>query len=38
MLDETDHIPSTNMFIREILKWLDRELGPVSGNRKAPML
>jgi dienelactone hydrolase len=30
VLDDTDHIPTTNMFIREILAWLDRELGPVK--------
>ena len=30
VLDDTDHIPSTNMFIREILAWLDGHLGPVK--------
>jgi dienelactone hydrolase len=28
-LYETDHIPPRNEFIREILAWLDRYLGPV---------
>jgi hypothetical protein len=30
VLDETDHIPSTNIFIRETLAWLDKYLGPVK--------
>ena len=29
-LYETDHIPPRNDFIREILSWLDRYLGPVE--------
>lgn len=29
VLDETDHIPTTVVYIREILAWLDRTLGPV---------
>jgi dienelactone hydrolase len=30
VLDETDHIPSANLFIRETLGWLDEHLGPVT--------
>jgi dienelactone hydrolase len=30
VLDETDHIPTTVVYIREILAWLDRYLGPVK--------
>jgi len=30
VLDETDHIPSANIFIRETLAWLDKYLGPVK--------
>jgi hypothetical protein len=29
-LYETDHIPPRNEFIKEILAWLDRYLGPVK--------
>jgi eukaryotic-like serine/threonine-protein kinase len=29
VLDETDHIPTTVVYIRETLAWLDRTLGPV---------
>lgn len=29
-LDETDYIPSTNIFIKETLAWFDRYLGPVN--------
>jgi len=29
-LYETDHIPPRNEFIKEILAWLDRYLGPVQ--------
>jgi dienelactone hydrolase len=31
-LYETDHIPPMNDFIKEILAWLDRYLGPVNRN------
>jgi cephalosporin-C deacetylase-like acetyl esterase/predicted Ser/Thr protein kinase len=30
VLDETDHIPTTVVYIRETLAWLDRYLGPVT--------
>ena len=30
VLDETDHIPATLVYIRETLAWLDRTLGPVN--------
>jgi hypothetical protein len=29
-LYETDHIPPRNEFIKEILAWLDKYLGPVN--------
>ena len=31
ILYDTDHIPPRNEFIKEILAWLDRYLGPVGG-------
>jgi len=34
-LFESDHIPSSNDFIRESLEWLDRYLGPVKYRREA---
>jgi hypothetical protein len=30
VLDETDHIPSVNIMIKETLAWLDKYLGPVK--------
>jgi eukaryotic-like serine/threonine-protein kinase len=30
VMDETDHIPTTVVYIRETLAWLDRYLGPVE--------
>jgi pimeloyl-ACP methyl ester carboxylesterase len=30
VVDETDHIPTTVVYIRETLAWLDRYLGPVN--------
>jgi tRNA A-37 threonylcarbamoyl transferase component Bud32/dienelactone hydrolase len=30
VLDDTDHIPTTIVYIRETLAWLDRYLGPVN--------
>ncbi len=30
VLDETEHIPSANIFIKETLAWLDKYLGPVK--------
>jgi hypothetical protein len=30
MLNETDHIPPRNDYIKETLAWLDKYLGPVE--------
>jgi hypothetical protein len=30
VLDDTDHIPSMNVCIKETLAWLDKYLGPVK--------
>jgi hypothetical protein len=30
VLDETDHIPSMNVCIKETLAWLNKYLGPVK--------
>ena len=30
VLDDTDHIPTTVVYVRETLAWLDRRLGPVK--------